>query len=340
MTKDTKVLWFEEVGKEDIPLVGGKGANLGEMTKAHIQVPPGFIVTAQSYFHFLEEASLIDEIRRLLSPLDTNDSQELSMVASKIKDMINAAPMPKDITDEIKKAYQKMGGGLVAVRSSATAEDLPEASFAGQQRTFLNVEGENEVTAAVQGCWASLFESRAIFYRAQHGFDHLQVGIAVPVQRMVQSECSGVLFTLEPVTSDKGKVVIEAVYGLGETLVSGEITPDLYVVKKDKSRVPYDRDKVIPGLQKACYKREVSAEQIQQIADKVEEDMFRNFDKEVPSTFIGESVMKHLRRTDKVAYIRFASVYRDFKDAGELIDEVSQVIQEVEYIEQPKLFDG
>jgi len=114
----------------------------------------------------------------------------------------------------------------------------------------------------------------------------------------------------------------------------------LYVVKKDKSRVPYDRDKVITGLQKACYKREVSAEQIQQIADKVEEDMFQNFDKEVPSTFIGESVMKHLRRTDKVAYIRFASVYRDFKDAGELIDEVSQVIQEVEYIEQPKLFDG
>ena len=114
----------------------------------------------------------------------------------------------------------------------------------------------------------------------------------------------------------------------------------LYVVKKDKSRVPYDRDKVITGLQKACYKREVSAEQIQQIADKVEEDIFRNFDKEVSSAFIGESVMKHLRRVDKVAYIRFASVYRDFKDAGELIDEVSQVIQEVEYIEQPKLFDG
>lgn len=114
----------------------------------------------------------------------------------------------------------------------------------------------------------------------------------------------------------------------------------LYVVKKDNSRVPYDRDKVIAGLQKACYKRLVSAEQIQQIADKVEEDVFRNFDKEVSSAFIGESVMKHLRNVDKVAYIRFASVYRDFKDAGELIDEVSQVIQRAEHVGQRKLFDG
>lgn len=114
----------------------------------------------------------------------------------------------------------------------------------------------------------------------------------------------------------------------------------LYVVKKDNSRVPYDRDKIIGGLQKACYKREVSAEQIQQIADKAEEDIFRNFDKEVSSAFIGESVMKHLRGVDKVAYIRFASVYRDFKDAGELLEEVSQVIQQTEHIGQPKLFDG
>ena len=113
----------------------------------------------------------------------------------------------------------------------------------------------------------------------------------------------------------------------------------LYVVKKDNSRVPYDRDKIIGGLQKACYKRPISAEQIQQIADRVEEDIFRNFDKEVSSTFVGESVMKHLRGVDKVAYIRFASVYRDFEDAGELIEEVSQAIQETDYIGQPKLFD-
>ncbi|MBE0416046.1 MAG: phosphoenolpyruvate synthase, partial [Dehalococcoidia bacterium] len=233
MDKAPKVVWFEDVDKKDISLVGGKGANLGEMTKAGIPVPPGFIVTAHSYFHFLEKSKLADQIRKHLSALDPDDSEKLQKVAAEIKKSISAAAIPEEIAQEIAQAYEKMGGGLVAVRSSATAEDLPEASFAGQQRTFLNVEGEKEVIAAVQGCWASLFEPRAIFYRAHHGFDHLEVGIAVPVQRMVQSETSGVLFTLEPVTSDHGKVVIEAVYGLGEPIVSGELTPDLYVVNKE-----------------------------------------------------------------------------------------------------------
>jgi pyruvate,water dikinase len=235
--KDRKVLWFEDVSKDDISLVGGKGANLGEMVKAGIPVPPGFIVTAQSYFYFLEKSNLIDEIRSLLSSLDPNDSEKLQDVASKIKEGINSAPMPQEVAQQIEQAYEKMGGGLVAVRSSATAEDLPEASFAGQQRTFLNVEGGEGVITAVQGCWASLFEPRAIFYRAYQGFEHLAVGIAVPVQRMVQSEASGVLFTLEPVTSDHSKVIIETVYGLGEAIVSGELTPDLYVVDKEELKI-------------------------------------------------------------------------------------------------------
>ncbi len=226
------VAWFEEVGKGDIALVGGKGANLGEMTKAKIQVPPGFIVTASSYFYFLEQSKLADRIRRLLESLDPNDTERLHRVASEIKEAITSAEMPSEIAEEIKLAYRKLGGGPVAVRSSATAEDMPEASFAGQQRTFLNIEGEEEVVSAVQDCWASLFEPRAIFYRAHHGFDHFKVGIAVPVQRMVQSERSGVLFTVEPVTSDQSKIVIEAVYGLGEAIVSGEVTPDLYLVHK------------------------------------------------------------------------------------------------------------
>ena len=237
MRKDRKVVWFEDVGKNDIPLVGGKGANLGELTKAGIPVPPGFIVTAHSYYYFLERSKLADEIRSLLSPLDPDDSSKLQEIASNIKRSINAAEMPQEIADEIAQAYQKLGGGLVAVRSSATAEDLPEASFAGQQRTFLNVEGEKEVITAVQQCWASLFEPRAIFYRANRGLDHLKIGIAVPVQRMVQSETSGILFTLEPVTNDHSKVVIEAVYGLGEAIVSGEVTPDLYMVDKDRVEV-------------------------------------------------------------------------------------------------------
>jgi pyruvate,water dikinase len=238
MEKPVKVIaWFEEVSKTDIPLAGGKGANLGELTKAHIPVPPGFIVTADAYFYFLKEAKLTEKIRYYLENLDTKDSKRLEEVASQIKELISEASMPPEIAEEIKQAYRKLGRGLVAVRSSATAEDLPEASFAGQQRTFLNVHGELEVVVAVQGCWASLFEPRAIFYRAQHGFDHLKIGIAVPVQKMVQSEAAGVMFTIEPMSNDESKIVIEAAYGLGETVVSGDLTPDLYIVDKEELRI-------------------------------------------------------------------------------------------------------
>ena len=233
MEKDRKnLVWFEDVDKNDLPLVGGKGANLGELTKAGIPVPPGFIVTTVSYFNFLEEVGLREEIEKILEPLDTNNSQQLLQISTKIKDAITSAEMPQDIADEIREAYKKLGG-LVAVRSSATAEDLPDASFAGQQSTFLNIQGEDNVVVAVQECWASLFEPRAIFYRNEHGIDHMQVGIAVPVQRMVQSEAAGVLFTMEPVTNES-KITIEAVYGLGEVVVSGEMTPDHYLVDKER----------------------------------------------------------------------------------------------------------
>jgi pyruvate,water dikinase len=195
-------------------------------------VPPGFIVTTVSYFNFLEEAGLREEMGNILEPLNPDDSEQLLQISTKIKDAITSAEMPQDIADEIREAYQKLGG-LVAVRSSATAEDLPDASFAGQQRTFLNIQGEDNVVVAVQECWASLFEPRAIFYRNEHGIDHMQVGIAVPVQRMVQSEAAGVLFTMEPVTNES-KITIEAVYGLGEVVVSGEMTPDHYLVDKER----------------------------------------------------------------------------------------------------------
>ncbi len=228
--KRTDVVWFMEVDKEDLPLVGGKGANLGELTKLEIPVPPGFIVTTQSYFHFLDESGLRAKIREILKKLDADDNRQLDKSATRIKELISKARMPQTIEDEIREAYEKLGG-LVAVRSSATAEDLPEASFAGQQRTFLNIQGEADVIAAVQGCWASLFEPRAIFYRAQHGLNHIKVGIAVVVQRMVQSRRSGVMFTREPVTNEE-KIAIEAVYGLGEAVVSGGVTPDLYLVDK------------------------------------------------------------------------------------------------------------
>ena len=226
------VVWFNEVNKTDIPIVGGKGANLGEMTNAGIPVPPGFIVTAAAYFDFIEKANLADKIKTLLDPLDVHDSKKLQETALKVQKLITDAKMPQETAKEIEQAYVKMGKGLVAVRSSGTAEDLPEASFAGQQATFLNVQGEKEVVEAVHGCWASLFGARAIFYRQEQGFDHFKVGIAVPVQRMVQSEAAGVMFTVEPTTSDKSKLTIEAVLGLGEMIVSGDVTPDHYSISK------------------------------------------------------------------------------------------------------------
>jgi len=227
------IVWFKEVGKNDIGVAGGKGANLGEMTNAGIPVPPGFIVTSNTYFEFIKQAKLTEKLSSLLRVIDPDDSKTLNNISIEIKSMILAAEMPKDIAENIKTAYKEMGQGRVAVRSSATAEDLPEASFAGQQSTYLNIEGPDEVVSAVKRCWASLFEARAIYYREQHNFDHFSVGIAVPVQKMVQSEASGVAFTVEPITSNVDQIVIEAIYGLGEGLVSGEVKPDLFIINKE-----------------------------------------------------------------------------------------------------------
>lgn len=231
------IVWFNEVGKKDVASVGGKGANLGELTNAGIPVPPGFIVTADAYYTFLEKTQIMTDIRKLLNSINPQDSRQLQQIAEVIQKIIIKSDMPSDLVEKINAAYKKMGGGLVAVRSSATAEDLPDASFAGQQSTFLNIQGEDNVVRAVKECWASLFNARAIFYRVERNFDHFKVGIAVPVQRMVQSKTSGVMFTLEPVTSDKRKIVIEAVFGLGEAIVSGEVTPDLFIINKEDLRV-------------------------------------------------------------------------------------------------------
>jgi len=227
------ILWFSEITRNDIAIVGGKGANLGEMTSAGIPVPNGFVVTSSAYFSFIEQTGIPAKMRGILESLDVSDSKKLQQAAKQVQEIVINAPMPTELAEEIKKSYAELGGGLVAVRSSATAEDLPEASFAGQQSTYLNIGSGENVVEAVHSCWASLFEARAIFYRKEQGFDHFKVGIAVPVQRMVQSEASGVMFTVEPVTSATNEIVIEAIYGLGEAIVSGEENPDLYVVDKE-----------------------------------------------------------------------------------------------------------
>lgn len=256
MSKDTKlVVWFSEVDKEDVGLVGGKGANLGEMTKAKFPVPPGFIVTAEAYFQFLKENNLITKIKHLLGTTNFEKPESLMQVSSHIKKHIVEGHMSLELAKEIYACYKRLGGvfknALVAVRSSATAEDLPTASFAGQQETFLNVQGEANLILKIKEGWASLFEPRAIFYRHEQKFDHFRIGIALVIQKMIESEKSGVMFTVDPVTNDRTKIVIEAILGLGEYIVQGKVTPDHYeVLKSDLSM----KNKYI-AEQKTMYKK-------------------------------------------------------------------------------------
>jgi pyruvate,water dikinase len=241
MQEKKRLVWFNEVGRHDIGLVGGKGANLGEMVKAGFPVPPGFIVTATAYYYFLKENNLQEHIKRILKTTDLNDPHQLTQASLKIRHLFRQGKVPHDLAQEIILAYDKLSGffkhALVAVRSSATAEDLPDASFAGQQETFLNVQGEANVVNKIRDSWSSLFTPRAIFYREQKKFNHFKIGIAIPVQKMLQSEVSGVMFTIDPVNNDKGKIVIEAIWGLGELIVQGAVTPDHYEVAKSSFKV-------------------------------------------------------------------------------------------------------
>lgn len=235
------VVWFNQVGKEDIALVGGKGANLGEMVKAGFPVPNGFIVTSHTYFEFLKENNLEQKIRHLINTINFDNPHSLKQVSELLKKEIVNGEIKNELKLDVYKAYKKLGGllkdPLVAVRSSATAEDLPNASFAGQQETFLNVKGESNLIIKIKECFASLFTERAIFYRHENKFDHTKVGIAVPVQKMIESKASGVMFTIDPVTNDKTKIVIEAVLGLGEMMVQGIVTPDHYEVSKKTNEI-------------------------------------------------------------------------------------------------------
>lgn len=234
------VLWFEELRKEDVPLVGGKCANLGEMINAGIPVPPGFAVSAYAYKLFLEETGIAEKVYSIIRETvkDPNDPKQYEEASRKIRDLIESTPIPSYIEKAIKEYYEllnkRVGAveAFVAVRSSATAEDLPDASFAGQQETFLNVKGADDLVYYVRKCWSSLFTPRAIFYRTQKGFPHEKVLISVAVQKMVNSKAAGVMFTLHPVTGDRSKIVIEGAWGLGEAVVSGAVTPDRFVIDK------------------------------------------------------------------------------------------------------------
>ncbi|MCD6446321.1 phosphoenolpyruvate synthase [Candidatus Bathyarchaeota archaeon] len=243
MKKDL-IIWFEDLRKTDVPSVGGKNANLGEMLNAGIPVPPGFAVTAYAYKRFIEETGIANKIYEIINETVTNpnDPKQYDEASKKIRELIESTPMPKDIEKAIREAYEELCKRLnnevfVAVRSSATAEDLPDASFAGQQETYLNVKGADDVVKNTVKCWSSLFTPRAIFYRNQKGFAHEKVFISVGVQKMVNPKAAGVMFTINPVTGDPTKIVIEGNYGLGEAVVSGAVTPDDYIVDKDTLKI-------------------------------------------------------------------------------------------------------
>ncbi|HRX32710.1 MAG TPA: phosphoenolpyruvate synthase [Methanoregulaceae archaeon] len=232
------ILWLEEIRKEDIAAVGGKGASLGEMSAIGLPVPKAFVVTSHAFRRFLVEENLEDVIFNDLEKLDVDDSDALDAASNRAKKAIMGARMPGSITDGIRKAYKKMGGSrlIVAVRSSATAEDLPDASFAGQQETYLNIKGEKNLLEAVQKCWASLYGARAIYYRSKQGFDDRSVNIAVVVQELIHSEKAGVMFTSHPVTGEPLSI-IEGSWGLGEAVVSGSVSPDKYVFDNRSEKV-------------------------------------------------------------------------------------------------------
>ncbi|MFB6095838.1 MAG: phosphoenolpyruvate synthase [Haloferacaceae archaeon] len=232
------VLWLDDVRAADLETVGGKAASLGELTAAGLPVPPGFVVTAQTYRTFIEEAGIDEELFDAVE-IDEEDSAALSTAHETAHELIMGTELPESVREEILEAYRSMGEGdeevFVAVRSSATAEDLPDASFAGQQETYLNVT-EEALLQRVKECWASLFSQRAIYYRNQKGFPHDEVDIAVVVQQMVDAEKSGVMFTSHPSTGEP-RIIVEAAWGLGEAVVSGTVSPDNYVIDRESGAV-------------------------------------------------------------------------------------------------------
>ena len=238
---EKSIIWFEEIGLKDIPLVGGKNANLGELLKAKIRVPPGFAITAYAYKQFISKTGIAKKIYKTITDTvkNVNDPKEYEIASKKIRKLIESTKMPKELEKEVREAYRtlcskaKLPNMFVAVRSSATAEDLPDASFAGQQETFLNTRGENELLMNTIKCFSSLFTPRAIFYRTEKGFKHENVLLSVGVQKMVNSRSAGVMFTMNPVTGQRDQIIIEGNWGLGESVVSGAVTPDHYEVDKN-----------------------------------------------------------------------------------------------------------
>ncbi|MCD6467260.1 MAG: hypothetical protein J7L10_05010, partial [Methanomicrobia archaeon] len=250
MEKENKfVLWFDEIGIKDVGLVGGKNASLGEMYRSlvtkGVNVPGGFAITAYAYKYLIKKTGIENKIIEILSDLDVHDMRNLQDKGKKIRKIISSAEFPEELEEAILEAYHKMlkedKDITVAVRSSATAEDLPDASFAGQQETYLNIKGDKELIRACKDCFASLFTNRAISYREDKNFDHLNVYLSIGVQKMVRSDLasSGVIFSIDTESGFEKVVFITGSWGLGENVVQGKVNPDEFYVFKPTLKKGY-----------------------------------------------------------------------------------------------------
>ncbi len=232
------IVWFDKFDSSHKPFVGGKNASLGEMMMAELPVPPGFAITTNAYGRMWSDKSLVDDINDLLRSIDHDDHRANQDTSRKIRDRIEQVPLDAEVATDVADAYSALCRHCgvddlpVAVRSSATAEDLPDASFAGQQDTYLWIKGIDAVLDNVRRCWSSLFTDRAIAYRHSMGYLHQSIAMSVGVQKMIDPVASGVAFTLNPTTGDRSQVAIDASWGLGEAVVSGEVTPDNFLVDK------------------------------------------------------------------------------------------------------------
>jgi len=294
MVKPTDlVVWLSGIDKDDSYLVGGKSANLGEMLAAKFPVPPGFVVTSYAYKQFIKENKLEIKIKHLLNTIHFENPDSLNQVCRHIKKLISTSRVPENVVNEVFSFYKHLGGvfknPLVAIRSSATAEDSKEASFAGQQETFLNISGESSLVEHIRLAWASLFEPRAVYYRHDRKMDQTKAAIALVVQKMVESDVSGVMFTVDPLTGDKNTTIIEAIYGLGEYIVQGRVTPDQYVVNKRTIEI---LEKTV-GLQDVMLKK-VKGENKELKVSKRAQKMQKLPDVDIAAlTNIGKKIEKH-----------------------------------------------
>ncbi|MFZ2188632.1 MAG: PEP/pyruvate-binding domain-containing protein [Candidatus Moraniibacteriota bacterium] len=255
---------FKEVSKSDAQIAGGKGASLGEMTQAGVPVPPGFVVLSEAFEQFLSETDLNVEIEAILKTVDNQKMHTVENASEEIQALILQAKMPEDIAKEIQENFKKLDAKFVAVRSSATAEDGAEAAWAGQLDSYLNTNQE-ALLRNVQKCWASLFTPRAIFYRFEKKLHKQKISVAVVIQKMIQSEISGIAFSVHPVTEDYNQMIIEAGFGLGEAIVSGSITPDAYVVSKSSRKI---EDINISQQSKGLFRKESGGNVWQDIPEK------------------------------------------------------------------------